>query len=149
MCEEKDVANQLMKTKDGRPGVLILKLKYRGKEHDFIVPLRSNIPAKAEEWEYKKLPPNKETRPGCRHGIHYIKIFPIKKEYIDKYNIDQSNYLLTIKGIIDKSTKEIVEACQEYLSEYEKGNRHRFSPDIDDILKVLEEQDDSAKMKSK
>ena len=138
LCEQNGAESQLLKTKDGRPGVLMVKLNYKGKERDFIVPLRSNIPNKAEEWEFKKLPPNKDTKPGNHHGIHYIKIFPIKKQYIDKYHIDQSSYLQTVKGIIDKSTKEIVDACQNYLKEYENGNKHRFSPDIDAIIDVLD-----------
>lgn len=138
MCEDNGVDSQLMKTKSGRPGVLILKLKYKGKDRDFIVPLRSNIPGKVKESEYKSLPPNSDTKPGNHHGIHYIKIFPIKKEYIDKYHIDKSSYLMTVKSIIDKSTKEIVNACQDYLIEYEKGNKHPFSPDIDAILRVLD-----------
>ncbi len=140
LCEKSNVADQLMKTKDGRPGVLIMKLKFRGKDRDFIVPLRSNIPPKAEQWEYKKLPPNKDTKPGFHHGVHYIKIFPIKKEYIDKYNIDQSTYLLTVKNIIDKNTKEIVDACQNYLVDYEAGNKHKFSVDIDGIIEALERE---------
>lgn len=138
MCEENGLAEQLLQTKDGRPGVLLLKLTYKEKPYDFIVPMRSNISANVDEWEYKKLPPNKNTRSGCHHGIHYIKLFPIKKEYIDKYNIDQSQYLINIKKMIDNSTKEIVTACQKYLSDYEAGNRHRFSPDIDGIIALLE-----------
>lgn len=140
LCEQNNVADQLMKTKNGRPGVLIVKLTYRGKNRDFIVPLRSNIPPTAEAWEYKKLPPNKDTKPRCRHGIHYIKMFPIKKGYIDKYNIDNNIYLLTIKNIIDKSTKEIVDACQNYLNDYEAGNKHKFSVNIDGIIKVLDDR---------
>ena len=138
LCEKHGVERQLLKTKDGRPSVLLVMLHYRGKDRDFIVPLRSNIPNKAEEWEFKKLPPNKDTKPGNHHGIHYIKIFPIKKQYIDKYHIDKSGYLQMIKSIIDKSTKEIVEACQKYLEQYEKGDKHCFSPDIDAIISLLE-----------
>ena len=141
LCQKNGVDEQLMKTKDGRPGVLILKLTYKGVVRDFIVPLRSNIPSKAEEWEFKKLPPNKDTKSGYHHGIHYIKLFPIKKRYIAKYNIDKSTYLLTVKSIIDKNTKEIVDACQNYLVEYEKGNRHKFSPNIEAILEILDNED--------
>lgn len=139
LCEEKGVKEQLLETKEGRPGVLIVRLKYKNQMRDFVVPLRSNIPGRAEEWELKKLPPNKDTKPGFHHGAHYIKLFPIVKKYMDKYNIDNSKYLLTISSILDKSEKEIVMACQNYLIEYEKGNKHRFSPNIDGILKVLDD----------
>lgn len=140
LCKKNNVAGQLMKTKDGRPCVLIMQLLFRGEIRNFIVPLRSNIPPQAEEWEYKKLPPNKNTKPGNHHGIHYIKIFPIKKRYIDKYNIDGDPYLIKIKGIIDKNTKEIVDCSQKYLREYENGNIHRFSVDIDGIISALDNE---------
>lgn len=138
LCEKENVHNQLMRTKSGRPGVLIVKMSYRGVMRNFVVPLRSNIPGKAEEWEFKKLPPNKDTKPGFRHGVHYIKLFPITKDYIDKYNIDNSKYLLTVNTILDNSTKEIVDACQAYLKKYERGEKHKFSPDIDGIIRVLD-----------
>lgn len=89
ICEKERVHSQLMKTKSGRPGVLL---------------------------------------------------FPITKDYIDKYNIDNSKYLLTVNTILDNSTKEIVDACQAYLEKYEKGEKHKFSPDIDGIIRVLDLQ---------
>lgn len=138
LCEKNGLDEQLMKTKNGRPGVLIIQLTYKGKKQDFVVPMRSNIPRGVPASEYKSLPPNKNTKSGCHHGIHYIKLFPIRKKYIDKYNIDQSSYLLKVKAIIDRDTKEIVDACQNYLNSYEAGERHRFSPDIDGIIALLE-----------
>jgi hypothetical protein len=39
---------------------------------------------------------------------------------------------------LDKNAKEIVDACQTYLEQYEKGNRHRFSPDIDGMIRALD-----------
>lgn len=138
LCKENGVEEQLLKTKQGRPGVLIVKLYYKNKERNFVVPLRSNIPGKADDWEFKKLPPNKDTKPGFHHGVHYIKMFPITKEYIDKYNIDNDRYLLTIDTILNKNTKEIVTSCQKYLTEYEQGIKHKFSTDIDGILKMLD-----------
>ncbi len=141
ICDKHNVGGQLMQTKGGRPSVLIVQLKYKGKRRNFVVPLRSNIPPVAEEWEFKKLPPNKNTRSGNHHGIHYIKIFPIHKKYIDKYYIDGNKFLETVNRIINKNEKEIVVSCQEYLKRYEKGDRHKFSVDIDAIIKVLERED--------
>ena len=141
LCEKERVHEQLLHTKAGRPGVLILKLKYREKLRSFVVPLRSNIPGKAEDWEFKKLPPNKDTKPGFHHGVHYIKMFPVSMQYIEKYNIDNNDYLKMISTILDKSTKEIVDACQDYLTKYEKGDKHKFSPNIDGILQILDVQE--------
>ena len=138
-----------MRTKGGRPGVLILNLKYKNQKRDFVVPLRSNISGKVDEWEFKKLPPNRDTKPGFHHGVHYIKLFPITRKYIDKYNIDKSSYLMTVNTILDKNTKEIVDACQTYLEQCEKGNRHRFSPDIDGIIRVLDGEGEGEKVWAK
>lgn len=54
LCERENVQGQLMRTKGGRPGVLILNLKYKNQKRDFVVPLRSNISGKVDEWEIKK-----------------------------------------------------------------------------------------------
>lgn len=57
----------------------------------------------------------------------------------------QKHLPLSIRGctrplntILDKNAKEIVDACQTYLEQYEKGNRHRFSPDIDGMIRALD-----------
>ena len=62
-----------------RPYLIILKLKYRGKKIDFAIPFRSNIPSSAKEWEFYPLPPNSTTKETYHHGLHFIKMFPIKK----------------------------------------------------------------------
>lgn len=58
-----------------RPCVLILKLKYKGVNHCFAVPMRSNISAASPKNEYFPLPPRYTTRSERRHGLHYIKMF--------------------------------------------------------------------------
>ena len=100
--------------KNGRPCVLILKLKYKGKRHKFVVPIRSNISSNTPKKQYFSLPTNSATKTGNRHGLHYIKLFPIDNKYIQKYRIDNNNYMLQIKSIIDKNEKEIVTSCQNY-----------------------------------
>lgn len=39
------------------------------------------------------LPPNSATKSGKRHGVHYIKLFPIDSKYIQKYRIDNNVYM--------------------------------------------------------
>lgn len=134
LCDDKE----LMQTKNGRPCVLLVSLKYKGKKHDFVVPLRSNISPNTPKDTYKNLPPNKTTKKNFHHGVHYTKLFPVSKEYIDTYLIDKDDYLVMVKGILDKSTKEIVTACQNYLNEYEKGNKNPYTPDIDKIIDILD-----------
>ena len=133
---------QLLQTKAGRPCVLIAKLRYKGDIRQFIIPLRSNIPGDTDKKEFFELPPNDKTAEGKYHGVHYNKLFPVSKKYIDQYRYDKSNYLNSIKELIDNNVKIIVNACQEYLTEYESGNRHRFTPDIDGIIEVLDTNDD-------
>jgi len=65
--------------KDKRPTVLVMRLKYRSREHDFAVPLRSNIDPAAPKSEYFALPNRKTTKERHHHGLHYVKMFPVTK----------------------------------------------------------------------
>ncbi len=133
-CKAHGTDKELMFSKDGRPCILIMKLKYKGANHKFAVPLRSNIAADVPKEQYFALPPNSATRSGNRHGVHYIKMFPIDNKYLQKYRIGNNTYLLQVKSILDKNEKQIINACQEYLTKYEQGLGSSMTPDIDGIL---------------
>ena len=128
---------ELMSNKNGRPCILIMNLKYKGIAHKFAVPLRSNIAPDVPKDQYFALPPNSNTKPGYRHGVHYIKIFPIDNKYLQKYRIENNTYLLQVKSILDKNEKQIITACQQYLNKYEQGIGCNMTPDIDGILSWL------------
>ena len=81
-CRENNIHKELMFNEDGRPSVLIVKLKYKEQYHKFVVPLRSNISPKTPKDQYFSLPPNPKTKPYHSHGIHYIKLFPIEDKYV-------------------------------------------------------------------
>lgn len=136
-CKNHGTDRELLFNKNGRPCVLVIQLKYKEKRQDFIVPIRSDIVSNTSKNQYFPLPPNTTTKSGNRHGVHYIKMFPITKKYIQKYRIDNNSFLLNIKDILDRNEKEIVQACQDYLNVYEKGKGHPMSPDIDGILAWL------------
>lgn len=136
-CKKHNTDEELMFNECGRPCVLIVQLKYKGKLQKFVVPLRSNISGKTPKKQYCSLPPNADTRSGNSHGIHYIKLFPIKDQYIDTYLIKNDPYKIMIKGIIDKKEPEIIKACKEYLEKVEAGNKHSMTPNIDGILSWL------------
>ena len=123
--------------KSGRPYVVVLRLKYKERNYDFAVPIRSNIPAAAPKEQYFALPPRPTTRLRNRHGLHYIKMFPITKEYQVRYRTDGSEFATLIQQIIDKNTKQIVLECQQYLDDYAAGKHPQFSTDIDFLLSVL------------
>ena len=133
---------QLLHNENGRPSVLVAKLHYHKGLHDFIIPMKSNINASEGSANYFALPPNSRTKDGFHHGIYYVKLFPIDRSYIHPYFYDKNPYLKSIKSIIDEpqNTKKIVDACQTYLNEYEKGNRHPYTPDIDKILEMLQQK---------
>lgn len=136
-CKEHGTDKELLFNKGGRPCVLIVKLRYRGHNHKFVIPLRSNIAANIPKNQYFALPPNSGTKSGNRHGVHYIKLFPIDSKYIQKYRIENNAYMQQIKSILDKNEKMIITACQNYLHECEQGKRNPMSPDIDGILSWL------------
>lgn len=120
-----------------RPCVVVLKLKYKGHKYDFAVPIRSNIPAAAPKDQYFALPPRPTTRPKNRHGLHYIKMFPITKQYLMKYHTQGNISATMMKVIIDKNTKDIVATCQNYLDKYAAGNKPPYATDIDYLIKQL------------
>lgn len=126
--------------KSGRPYVVVLRLKYKERNYDFAVPIRSNIPAAAPKEQYFALPPRPTTRPRNRHGLHYIKMFPITKKYQVRYRTDGNEFATLIQQIIDKNAKRIVLECQQYLDDYAAGKHPQFSTDIDFLLSVLHPQ---------
>jgi len=123
--------------KPGRPCVLVVRLKYRGMNQDFAIPLRSNIPGDAPKDQYLPLPPRPTTAPGNRHGLHYIKMFPVSKKYLVKYRIAGNKFAILIQNIIDRNEKQIITICQRYLTLYESGVHPQFSTDLDLLLAEL------------
>lgn len=121
-----------------RPHLLVLSLKYKGVARRFAIPLRSNIPANAPKEQYFALPPRPSTRPGNRHGLHYIKMFPITKEYQEKFWVGEKSSYVLFQEIISKNEKEIVDACQKYLDDYASGVHPQYSVNIDNALEKLE-----------
>lgn len=127
--------------KSGRPCVLIVRLIYKGKRQDFAVPLRSNIPAKAPKNQYFSLPPRYQTKPHNHHGLHYIKMFPISRKYLNQYRTNGNSFATIIKSILAKNQSVIVSECQSYLSKCEHGERPEFSTNIDLLLSVLRDME--------
>lgn len=123
--------------KTGRPCVLIIRLNYMGKKYDFAVPFRSNIPSGAPKSQFFPLPPRPSTKPHNRHGLHYIKMFPVAKNYLVKYRTNGNASATLYKSIICKNAKQIVTQCQAYLDDYANGVRPQYSTNIDYLLSVL------------
>lgn len=121
-----------------RPAVLVLKLLYRGENHDFAIPLRSNIPPDAPKNEYFALPNRKKTRPKHRHGLHYIKMFPVSKQFYERYRTDGNVASQLCLAIISKNEKRIVTECQDYLNRYESDGRPLFATNIDLLIEELD-----------
>lgn len=124
--------------KDKRPAVLVVKLLYRGKNYDFAIPLRSNIPPAVPKNEYFALPNRHTTRPKHRHGLHYTKMFPISKQFYERYRTEESTSSQLYIAIVSKNEKRIVEECQAYLKRYESGDRPVFATNIDLLINELD-----------
>lgn len=135
---ENHLDKEILTNKEGRPCVLVVRLKYRGITSDFVVPIRSNISPTTPYDQYLCLPPNRNTRSRYRHGVHYIKLFPIdSSKYIDKYHFLPSDHFSKAVSVMEAHEKVIISACQTYLSKYEAGQRNAYTPDIDGILRLL------------
>ena len=135
-----DKNNQLLHNEAGRPCVLIIKLRYKGQKRNFIVPLKSNITPNTDKNTFFALPPNSRTKSGNFHGIYYVKLFPIAKKYVQPYLYDGDIFLTKVVNIIDNNNDTIIKACQDYLDEYAKGNRNAYTPDIDAIIELLDNE---------
>lgn len=120
-----------------RPHIVVIKLKYRGKDLMFSLPIRSNIPPTVKSENYIGLPPNAKTRPNHRHGIHLEKMFPIEKKYKVIYNSNDF-FSRIIVPKIQRDFKEIVQKAQNYLDNYEKGIKTPYSTNIDLICEALD-----------
>ena len=88
LLEEYRKIDREMLDKHGRPCLLVVRLKYKGKNRMFAVPFRSNIPGNVPKEQYFSLPPRSTTQSGKRHGIHYIKMFPVEKPFLERYRLD-------------------------------------------------------------
>ena len=135
---KKYTVDKEMLQKADRPCALVLRLKFRGRRYDFAVPLRSNINPSTPKNEYFALPPRHTTKPNHRHGIHYAKMFPIDKRIATKFNINNNIYYGTIKAILDKNEKSIINECQDYLNRYEANGKPKYSTDLDLLLKIMQ-----------
>ena len=96
----------------------------------------SNVPKD----QYFALPPRPTTKPGHRHGIHCIKMFPIQKRFQRKFRTEGSRYYETLQNTIDANTKRIVDECQAYLDRCEAQGRPMYAVDIDRIIDILENE---------
>ena len=76
-------------------------------------------------------------RPKNRHGLHYIKMFPVTKQYLVRYRTEGNNFAMLIQTIIDKNSKQIVDECQRYLDLYSQGITPAYSTDIDYLIEQL------------
>lgn len=101
LCHQKEVI-QVSKDENYCPFLIILKLKYKGKKYKFALPLRSNI-GNAPKETYFPLPNRKSTRTNRKHGLHYIKMFPIDSKYSRKYYFDDTIYGGFIIAYIENS----------------------------------------------
>lgn len=130
---------------DKRPCLIIIKLKYKNKDVDFAIPFRSNIYGGAKRKEYFPLPPRHTTKQGKKHGLHYTKMFPIKKEYFLKYYSieDKDNKNDMIK--IQKNLSKIVNEAQEYIKDYESGIRYDYCTNIEIIFNTIYGQGENLK----
>ena len=133
--EYRKIDNEML-DKHGRPCLLVVHLKYKGKKRMFAVPFRSNIPGNVPKEQYFSLPPRSTTQNGKRHGIHYIKMFPVEKPFLERYRLDTPSSSLCA-SILEKNKKKIIDDCQAYLTKYENGNCPSYSTSIDKMIEKL------------
>ncbi|MCD8108570.1 MAG: hypothetical protein LUE14_00470 [Clostridiales bacterium] len=68
------------------------------------------------------------TEPAARLALflqngEIIKMFPVSKKYLRRYRTEGNDFAILIQDIIDRNAKQIITACQDYLTAYEGGER--------------------------
>lgn len=127
-----------MLQKSERPCALVLHLKYKGRRYDFAIPLRSNIAPSTPKELYYPLPPRNKTKEKHRHGLHYVKMFPIKRSIMCKFYTENNIYMSIVKSILDRDEKLIIAQCQKYLDDYTSGNRPLYATDLDYLVTLVD-----------
>lgn len=138
LCKQHHADEELLYNTNRRPYLIIVKLKYKGVIRPFALPFRSDISSNTPKSQYLSLPPRPTTKPGRRHGLHYIKLFPIDKQYLEVFKIDNDKYYQTIVNIIERKKNDIIAACQEHLNKYESEGAIMYAPNIDKIIAFLD-----------
>ena len=128
-----------MMQKAQRPCALLIRLKYKGKRYDFAVPFRSNISPASPKTEYFPLPPRAKTKPMHRHGLHYIKMFPVRRAWTIPYHTANNPEAMLYKSILNANEKRVLAECQKYLIDYENGIRSAYSTDLDLLISKMEQ----------
>ncbi|MBQ3199277.1 MAG: hypothetical protein IJB67_02805 [Firmicutes bacterium] len=135
--------DEFLFNKQGRPCLLIIRLKYRNRKMNFAVPFRSNIPPAEQKANYFPLPPRSTTKPKHRHGLHFTKMFPIDKQYTQKFNIAGNADYILFNSIISKNSQQIVKQAQTYLDNYANGTQTPYATNIDAMMDYLFHKEES------
>ena len=70
-------------------------------------------------------------------------MFPVKKQYLVRYRTEGNEFATIIRSIIDKNSKQIVDACQQYLDLYGKGIRPAYATDIEYLIEQLNKTEET------
>jgi hypothetical protein len=128
---------ELMNNTNRRPYLIILKLRFRGQKQDFAIPFRSNISSNTPGDQYHALPPRPSTNDFRKHGLHFAKMFPIKKQYLERFRTDGDTYYEMLHAIIERDLSTIIQEAQEYLRRYEEGIVVNYSTNIQGIFSAI------------
>src|ERR1035437_7371417 len=119
-----------------RPYLVVLDLLYKGDTHKFAIPFRSNISSYTDKRQYFSLPIRATTNSGHVHGLHFIKMFPVKDHYLKSFISRDSSHKIVTRFIV-KNRDVIKQRAQTYLNKYELGSKLEFCTDIDGIYNRL------------
>lgn len=124
---------ELLNNDNRRPYLIIVRLKYFKLKQDFAIPFRSNISNTTPQEQYFALPPRKTTQKGRIHGLHFVKMFPCKDEYLEKFHTDKDPYYRMLVDFVYKNRNAIINQAQTYIDNYIKGIRPPYCTDIHEI----------------
>lgn len=68
-------------------------------------------------------------------------MFPVERRFLRRFRTEGNPYYETIEKIVDEHEREIVIACQRYLTLYERDGRPRYAVDLDRMVALLDGDD--------
>jgi len=128
------------KEKD-RLNALLVRIKYRGKNREFAIPLSHAIKIKHNhKMTYFGLD-NYDEKNQTIGGLYLKKCLPVNRSIYELAEIKKDPFL-TVQKIIDDNESSIIKKFKTYLDEYiskeAKGWGFRYSTNIDAILNYMD-----------
>jgi hypothetical protein len=122
--------------------IIVPKIKYKGRIINVAIPLRSNININFQKRKGEIIPtvPTPKTRPGNIAGFHILKIIPVNRATVVRYDYDMQarRDLALAEQIVKQSEDVLKQYIISFLSCLEKNEKTWAAIDFDNALQIAD-----------